>query len=35
MRCSTILEGHNETLHHDVTELHRQEFSFSAAVSDS
>ena len=30
-----ILEGCNETLHNDVTELYRQEFSYSAGVSDS
>ena len=31
-----ILEtGCNETQHNDVTELHRQEFSYSAGVSDS
>ena len=31
----TPLEGCNETLHNSVTELHRQEFSYSAGVSDS
>ena len=30
-----ILEGSNETLHNGVPELHRQEFSCSAGVSDS
>ena len=30
-----ILEGCNETLHNRVTGLHRQEFSYSAGVSDS
>ena len=30
-----ILEGCNETLHNGVTELQRQEFSYSAGVSDS
>ena len=30
-----ILEGCNETLHNGVTELHRQEFSYFAWVSDS
>ena len=35
VRCSMILEGCNKTLHNGVTELHRQEFSYSAGVSDS
>ena len=30
-----ILERCNETLHNGVTELHRQEFSYSAGVSAS
>ena len=32
---SMIQEGCNETLHNGVTELHRQEFSYSAGVSVS
>ena len=30
-----IQEGCNEALHNDVTELHRQEFSYSAEDNDS
>ena len=30
-----ILKGCKETLHNGVTELRRQEFSYSAGVSDS
>ena len=30
-----ILEGHYETLHNGVTELHRLEFSYYAGVSES
>ena len=30
-----ILEACNETLHNGVPEFHRQEFSYSAGVSDS
>ena len=30
-----FVEGHNEKQHNGVTEFHKQEFSYSAGVSDS
>ena len=35
LRCFMILDGCNVTLHNGVSELHKQEYSYSAGVSDS